>query len=123
MNNFQNLDPETLAAQRAARKAVQKETRILLPVMFVAMLALFYAAINLTHIIPFYVSFALYLGLYILFRVYLNGRQWKVLLDYQLTCPHCGKRLAEKVQYFKSPSSKCPNCRKVALIPVQMLKE
>lgn len=51
-----------------------------------------------------------------------SWRQWRLLVDTQLECPHGRARLATRARIYPSPPTTCPSCGKVAIAPVAQLK-
>ena len=72
--------------------------------------------------LPIYSALLLYVGFYGLVKVTMNWRQWAALIKYQVRCQHCNRLLAEKVEWLKSPTSKCPYCGERALATLRQLE-
>ena len=111
------LDPETLAAQRAARALLKHDTKILTVTFFVFIFLLFI----LYKPLPF--TLALLPPFLFIFYVVNIWRQWNALIVHKLRCPHCGERLAEHVHLLYSPSSKCRHCKQPALASTSQLEK
>lgn len=111
------FDPESLKAQRAARKMVQRDTGKLL---------LVFAAGCVVWLLLLVASPPVGMFFFLVFvpalLVVNNWRQWTALLVHQLTCPHCGQSLADRVHWFKSPSSRCSHCGQTALASIPELE-
>jgi hypothetical protein len=114
-------NPETLNAQRAAREMVKREAKILTPIAALGFIALFGLNLYFARQLSIYITLLLFASYYVAYRAITNWRQWLILQKFQLACPACGRLLAEKIHYFKSPNSKCPHCGEVALAPLKLL--
>jgi len=111
------LDQETMQAQRAARNMIKRDTRILI----YSLLGSFFLLYVLNKQFP--ITLILFLPIIISFLVINNWRQWNALIVYQLRCPHCGKLLADRVNFFLSPSPRCRYCHEIALVSIQQLEQ
>lgn len=116
-NHTQEFDEKTLQEQLRARNVMKKEMWGFYALLVLAVIAFF--TIGFKSIIGLFV-FLLFL---FIFRTATVWYQWLFLIRFKLTCPHCGKRLAERVHFFKGPNHYCPHCRQRALASVKQLVE
>lgn len=110
------LNPFTLAAQRAARADIKRDTIILLGIVIAGVLL---------QLVLIYLGFAnvmwmiIFLGIIYLIS---NWLQWRAYLKHELHCPHCTKPLADSIQLHKRPSPRCPHCEEFALATGRQLE-
>jgi len=110
------LNPLTVAAQRAARAEIKRDTMILLGLVIAGVLL---------QIVLIYLGFGnvlwmvVFLGIIYLIH---NWRQWRAFLKHELHCPHCTKQLADGIQLHKRPSPRCPHCGEFALATSRQLE-
>jgi len=113
----QKLDRETLQAQRAVRNIVKHDTKILVYSLLGSLFLLYVLSKKFPIVI------VLLIPILVMFLAINNWRQWKALIDYKLRCPHCGQVLAERVNFFWSPSPKCRHCGEIALATIKQLEQ
>lgn len=114
---IKKLDNENLQAQRAVRNMVKRDTIILVCAFFGGLFLMFVLGKN------FHLDGILGIPFLLFFLVINNWRQWKALIDHKLRCPHCGQLLAERVNFFWSPSPNCRHCGEIALATIEQLKQ
>lgn len=117
--DYLNLDEETLKAQRAARESVKRDSRFIMIAVFGGLILLYGLYTGLDQ------RWVIYLILPFIFVIYMvsNWRQWVALLTFELRCPHCHRRLAERVNLLSSPTPNCPHCGQRALAPIKQLEQ
>lgn len=110
------LNPITLAAQRAARADVKRDSIILLALVAAGVLIqlalIYYGFANVLWIIIF-------LGILYLIS---NWRQWRAYTKHELHCPYCTKPLTNGIQLLKRPGPYCPHCGEIALATGRQLE-
>ncbi len=119
------LTPEMVALQRGARAAKTRGAKILLTLLVVGMIGIFASAYVIGRnstgeaALSFFLLFAALLFALVYFGN--NYWQWRVLLGYDLHCPHCNQPLADKVHLSRRPGYDCPHCGRRALATAREL--
>jgi len=111
------LDEKIMQAQLIARNVMKKEMLGFYAVLIAGTLSFFLFGLGKP------IALIVYLLFLIAFRTATVWYQWNFLIRFQLTCPHCGKPLAERVHFLRSPNHNCPHCGKRALAPLKQLVE
>jgi hypothetical protein len=121
-SDYIELDNENLIAQRSARNMTKRDSRILL--IFFSILFVVYFMMVLLNPLPIFIELLLLLALYLSVKLVSNWRGWVALKVFDIHCPFCHRPLyMEKINIIKSPSKKCPHCGRIALAPINQLKE
>ena len=117
------LNNENFLAQRSARNMVKRDAVIVFFIFTIGLILFLTLVPSLAKSMPLYLFLSLSLAYYLLFKMVSNWRGWVALRTFKIHCPHCRQPLfEEKINIFKSPSKKCPNCGQVALVPIKQLK-
>jgi hypothetical protein len=114
---------EDIRIQRAARKMVVHERRVIQGVMMVGFLLLLIMAVVLSPRYPVYLVILPVVLFYLVMRVVINWRQWQALLVNQVKCPSCNALVADRVHLMKPPNSNCPHCGKRAQATLEQLED
>lgn len=121
----QELDAATLAAQRAARGARVRMSKVLLAVLLIGLPALFLMSywISRNTTGETGLSFFLLLAALLFIIVYFanNYWQWRILQVMDLRCPHCEQPLGGDIHWTRRPGYSCPHCGKEAICTARQL--
>jgi hypothetical protein len=113
------LSAAELQRQRAAYRRLRAEMVVLLLLLLAGLVALILrpASVALGPGTGLGLLFGGLIGLLLV----TGWRQWVLLYRYELRCPHCTARLAERVRIFPSPTPYCPACgRRAMASPAQL---
>lgn len=121
------LDAETIAAQRAVRRARARMARFLLGALVIGLIMIFAVSYWISQnaaVEPGLTSFLLLAALLITFVYFTNNLwQWRILRVHDLRCPHCGQPLGGESHWTKRPGYACPHCGKDAIATARQLGE
>jgi DNA-directed RNA polymerase subunit RPC12/RpoP len=119
------LTPEMVAIQRGARSARTRGAKLLLGILIGGLVLTFVVSYSVGQNSTGDAALAVFLlfGALLFAFVYFGSNywQWRVLLAYDIHCPHCEEPLAYEVHLTRRPGFDCPHCGKRALATAREL--